>query len=301
MHPIDQIQIHFNPDQLFLLNICLGFLMFSVAIDIKIEDFQNVFKYPKKVLVGLISQLLLLPILTVILANFWPMPPSLALGVMLVAVCPGGNISNFATYLADGNTALSVTMTSIVTILAVVFTPLAFTFWSGFIAGTEALQASISVDFWKMMKTIITIIAIPLAIGMALNHYKNELVEKIKQPAKILSMLVFLAFVIVAFYQNYQIFLDYVSIVFFLVLVHNALAIATGYFFSKINGLPEYDRRAISIETGIQNSGLALILIFNFFDGLGGLALVAAWWGIWHMVSGFGMAMLWGRIPLSKK
>lgn len=298
MHPIDSIQINFNPDQLFLLNVCLGFLMFSVALDIKIADFKAVFSFPKKVIVGLISQLLLLPILTVILANLWSLPASLALGLMLVAVCPGGNISNFATHLAKGNTALSVTMTSIVTVSAVVLTPLAFSFWSSFIVGTESLQAHIQVDFLEMVKAITTIIVVPLIIGMALNHYRSDWTDILKRPAKALAMIIFLVFIVVAFYLNYQNFLDYVGVVFLLVLVHNGLAFLTGYFFAYANKLPEYDRRAIAIETGIQNSGLALILIFNFFDGLGGLALVAAWWGIWHMVSGFGMAMYWKRKAL---
>nr|HQU54884.1 bile acid:sodium symporter [Saprospiraceae bacterium] len=133
MIDVDSIRINFSQDQLTFMNICLGFLMFGVALDMTIDDFKRVIKFPKSTLVGLTSQLILLPILTILIIKVWGPAPSIALGMLLVGVCPGGNISNFATHLAKGNAALSVTMTSIVTLAAIFVTPFSFEGWAYFL------------------------------------------------------------------------------------------------------------------------------------------------------------------------
>lgn len=295
MEAIDSIRINFNPDQLILLNICLAFLMFGVALDIKISDFKYILKKPKIALIGLSSQLLLLPILTVLLARFFDPPSSVALGMVLIAACPGGNVSNFMVHLSKANAALSVMLTAITTISAVILTPIAFNFWSGFIPGTEALRATISVDTFDMIKTIIQLIFIPLILGMYINHQYESFAGKIRKGVKVFSILIFLSFVVFAMIGNYENIIDHVGKVFWIVLVHNSLGFLLGYSWSRLFKLKKRDARAISIETGIQNSGLGLILIFNFFDGIGGMAMITAWWGIWHLVSGFTLAMFWQR------
>ncbi|MFT5386205.1 MAG: BASS family bile acid:Na+ symporter, partial [Saprospiraceae bacterium] len=170
MEAIDVVRINFNPNQLTLLNICLAFLMFGVALDIKISDFKYILRHPKIAIIGLTSQLLLLPILTILLARFFNPPASIALGMVLIASCPGGNVSNFMVHLSKANAALSVMLTSISTISAIILTPIAFSFWSKFIPGTEALRESVYVDPIKMIITISQLIFIPLLIGMFINH-----------------------------------------------------------------------------------------------------------------------------------
>ena len=295
MEAIDAVRINFNPGQLTLLNICLAFLMFGVALDIKVSDFRYILKNPKMAAIGLTSQLLFLPILTILLARIFDPPASIALGMVLIASCPGGNVSNFMVHLSKANAALSVMLTSITTISAIILTPLAFSFWSTFIPGTEALGARISVDPLDMVKTIIQLIFIPLLIGMFINHRLEHFASKIKKGVKLFSIAIFFGFVIFAMVGNYQNVVNHVGKVFWIVLVHNGLGFCLGYFWSKLFKLKEKDARAISIETGIQNSGLGLILIFNFFDGIGGMAMITAWWGIWHLISGFGLAMWWSR------
>ena len=294
MDPIDSIKINFNPDQLLLLNVLLAFLMFGVALDLKLDNFKDLFQRPKAPLVGLSSQLILLPIITISLIFVFSPPTSIALGMLLVAACPGGNVSNFAVHLSGANAALSVLMTSITTLGAIIITPLYFTFLSPIVPGTASLQQSIYVSPLDMVSTIIQLILFPLALGMFFNYRLPTLTAKIRQPVKILSILIFLGFVVVAAYANLDIIINYIHIVFMIVLVHNGLALTTGYWFARMNQLPKNDARAISIETGIQNSGLGLILIFNFFNGLGGMAMIAAWWGIWHLISAFSLAMWWG-------
>jgi len=295
METIDTIRINFEEGQLFILNICLAFLMFGVALDIKISDFTAIFKRPKAPIIGLISQLILLPILTIGLIYLLQPPPSLALGMILISVCPGGNVSNFAVHLAGANAALSVMLTSIVTLSAIFVTPLYFGFWTNFIPGTEQFNSIIEVSPAKMMNTILTLVFLPLIIGMFLNHRYPSVTKRIEKPVRLLSILVFLCFVVFAIAGNYDNIVQYVHLVFFLVLIHNTLAFTMGYWFARLNRLPVYDAQAISIETGIQNSGLGLILIFNFFDGIGGMAMIAAWWGIWHLLSGFALATYWSK------
>ncbi|MCB0706542.1 MAG: bile acid:sodium symporter family protein [Saprospiraceae bacterium] len=295
MENIDLVRINFNEGQLLFLNLCLAFLMFGVALDIKLEDFRNIFKKPKAPIVGMISEYLLLPILTLILIAILKPMPSLAMGMILIAVCPGGSVSNFMVHLSKGNAALSVMLTSITTLAAIIITPLAFSFWSSLSPETASLRAEIIVEPQRMVSTIVQLVLIPVALGMAVNHYFAEFTRKIERPVRWLSILIFLGFVVFAVAGNYENIKAYLSIVFFLVLIHNGLSLAMGYGFARLNRLNERDSRAISIETGIQNTGLGLILVFNFFDGIGGMAMILAWWGVWHLISGFLLSLIWRK------
>lgn len=295
MSELDLVRINFNPEQLKLLNLILAFLMFGVALDISRKDFEYVAKAWPSVLVGLTSQLLLLPILTLGLIYVFHPPAGVAIGMILVSVCPGGNISNYMVHLAKGNTALSVTLTSIVTIGSIFLTPVGLYFWASFTYASDFLTQKISVEPREIINTVILLIAIPLFIGMIIRQLFPKFTEYIKSPIQKLSMIVFLGFVVVAIGSNTQNIIDHMYKVLLMVIAHNILALSTGYFFSKLLGRSEYDSRAICIETGIQNSGLALILIFNFFDGIGSMALIAGSWGIWHLVSGGVMGWYWGR------
>lgn len=294
---LDQIRIHFNPGQLAVLNFCLGFLMFGVALELRTTNFRIVLRYPKAVVAGLLSQWGLLPLLTILLIWLLQPPPSLALGMLLVAACPGGNVSNYAVHLGKGNTELSVVLTTISTIGAILITPLYFSWMSGWM---YAESRDVSVSAVQMMGSVVQLIAVPLVLGMGMRHYFPALTARVLQPVKWLSMLIFIGFVAVAVVANRENIGNYLHLVFLLVLIHNALALAGGYGLAKAFGLPAADARAIAIETGIQNSGLGLILIFNYFGGLGGMAMIAAWWGIWHLVSAFTLALVWRNAEQSR-
>ncbi len=295
MEAIDLVKINFNPEQLKLLNVCLAFLMFGVALDISRKDFLYVLKAWRSILVGLISQLVFLPVLTLILIYLFHPPVSVAVGMVLVSVCPGGNVSNFMVHLAKGNAALSVTLTSIVTLGATFLTPVGFYFWASFTYGEAFLNQELSVSPADILKTVITLIVIPLVIGMMFNTYLEALSKKIRKPVKTLSILIFIAFVVIAIFANLENIVEHVSKIILIVILHNGLALLMGYFFARLCRCSVYDARAISIETGIQNSGLALIIIFNFYDGLGGMALITACWGIWHLITGGLLSFYWSQ------
>ncbi|MEZ5043464.1 MAG: bile acid:sodium symporter family protein [Saprospiraceae bacterium] len=295
MDTIDSISINFNPQQLGLLNLCLGFLVFGVALDLKIVHFKALIREPKAAVVGILSQLLMLPILTLFLIFIFQPPISIALGMALVAACPGGNVSNYAVHLAQANTALSITLTAVSTLAAILVTPLYFVLLTRFIPGTETISSTLQLQPLDMLWTMVELIVIPLCIGMGMAHQWPGLTNRIHRVVKGLSMAIFLGFVVVAAFSNWENIVNYLHLVFLIVFVHNTVALLAGYGFAKINHLSEKDARTVAIETGIQNSGLGLILIFNFFDGLGGMAMIAAWWGIWHLVSAFTLAMWWSR------
>ncbi len=292
---IDSIKIHFSADNLLVLNICLALIMFGIALDMNLRDFKNLFKAPKPVIVGITAQLLIAPVVTLMLVYVFNPPPSVALGMIAISACPGGNNSNYSTHLAKGNTALAVTTTSL-SVLACIIT-LPFYIWLGakIISFGDRSGIAVSLGFTDMLKIVVTLILMPLAIGMYVGSIKNNRIEQFKKPFKIFSQILFFGLIIAAIISNFQNIVQYVQHVFLIVLVLNAAALASGYFFGKLNGLKEADCRALSFETGIHNVTLALIIIFNFFGGLGGMALVAAWYGIWDLITGFSLAMLWSR------
>ncbi len=295
METIDQVRINFSEDSLFVLNILLGFIMFGVALGIRKSHFSAMIKDPRSPILGVISQFILLPALTFLLVMLLRPTPSLALGMILVGACPGGNISNFMSSMAKGNAALSVGLTAIATLGAVLMTPINFSFYGGLYPGGAELLKDINIDLWKMLKTVLMLLGIPLVLGMTFADRFPKITAKINQPIKIFSFVIFLAFIGVAFFKNYDLFLEWIHAVILLVLLQNTLGFILGYSLPKLFKRPKKDCRSISIETGIQNSGLGLVLIFTFFDGLGGMTIVAAWWGIWHIISGLTLATFWAR------
>ncbi len=295
MQGIDLVHLNFNPQSLWALNAIIGLVMFGVALDLKATDFKAVLLMPKPVLIGLVAQFLLLPAFTFALVLLIKPAPSVALGMMLVAACPGGNLSNFLTHYARGNTALSITMTAVSTAVAIVMTPLNLSLWGGLNPETSRILKVVALDPLDMLLAVFLLLGLPMAVGMWVGWRYPGFVARVHKPVKTFSLLVFGLFVVGALAANWRYFIDYVGFVVFAVFLHNALALSTGYFTAQVAGLPERDRRAVSIEVGIQNSALGLILIFNFFDGLGGMAIVTAWWGVWHIVSGLTLGTFWSR------
>ena len=194
----------------------------------------------------------------------------------------------------EGESGIS--MSAVSTAAAMFMTPFNFGFWGAMVPGADTILAEISVTFWQMAQTIFILMLIPLVIGMFIRHRFTPLAEKLVQPMKTFSMIFFLVFVALALAGNWENFMGSISIVFFAVLLMNAFAILLGYFSATAFRLPESDRRAVALEVGIQNSGLGLILIFNFFGGLGGMAIIAGWWGIWHIITGYAIGYIWSRV-----
>lgn len=291
---IDAVQLNFSPQSLSALNWVIAIIMFGVALDIHWRDFQAVFSKPRAPLIGLFCQFVLLPAMACGLTILLKLQPSIALGVILIAACPGGNFSNFLTHFSGGNTALSVTMSSISTLASIVMTPLNIGFWGHVNPQTAPLLKSISIAPLDVLSTVFTILILPLLLGMFF-HYRWPLrADRLKKPFQNLSLIFLGVVIVLALKNNFSYFLDYIGLAAGVVFIVNSAALALGYGMARAAKLDVADAQAVSFEVGIQNAGFGLILIFNFFNGLGGMAIITAWWGIWHLISGVILA-LWFR------
>ena len=295
---IDQVRLNFNPQGLFIINAAIGLMMLGVALELKLDDFRRIFTAPKAPMIGLAAQFILLPAFTFLLTLILQPPPSIALGMILVAACPGGNLSNIITYLARGNCAVSVSMTAVSTAAAVFMTPFNLALWGSLNPATARILREVSLSPLDVFVNVFIILGLPLMAGLMISRYCPSLVVKVRKPFKIFSLIFFIGIVAAALIANWQNFINYVGLVFFAVLIHNALALNIGYWSGRFLGLDRQDTRAVSIEVGIQNSGLGLVLVFNFFEGLGGMAIITAWWGIWHIIAGLIAAFIFSRQPL---
>ena len=293
--PIDSIKINFDTEGLWILNIALAIIMFGVALSIKIDDFKLLIKKPKILFVGIFSQFFLLPALTFVAILIIKPHPSFALGMMMIAACPGGNISNFFSKMANGNAALSVSLTAFATLICIIMTPFNLQFYGGLYEPTNTILKTVELDPFSLFKLVLLILGVPLILGMLTNIYFEETAKKIEKKLKPFSMIIFLALIVIAVYDNLDIFLNYIHLVAGLVIFHNIGAYFIGFYTAKTFGLEKRDRKTISMETGIQNGGLGLLLIFQFFDGLGGMALLAAFWSIWDIFSGLVLAAFWTK------
>ena len=313
LESLSDLTINFGQGGTTIVNILLAFIMFGVALGIKLDTFKDVFKNPKSLIVGLVLQWVCLPALTTLLAilmNNW-ITPMIALGMILVSSCPGGNISNFMSSFAKGNVELSVSMTAITSAFATFITPLNFFLWGNLYYRTVSIAGDVPelvIPFLPMFGQVLILLGIPIVLGMLFAKYYPKATEKIMKPFQVLSIVVFFGMVIIAFAQNFQIFIDNIIYIFFIVLIHNACALGLGYGGGALFKRPAIDRRSLTIEVGIQNSGLGLVLLFNpvifppeiWHHQYGGMLLVTAWWGVWHIVSGLTVATGFRRSSINK-
>lgn len=295
---IDQVRLNFNPQGLMVINAAIGLMMLGVSLDLKLDDFKRILVSPKAPAIGLVAQFILLPALTFVLTLMLKPHPSMALGMILVAACPGGNLSNIMTYLAKGNCAVSISMTAISTLAAIVMTPLNLSVWGGLNPATADILRRVSLSPADVFVTVFVILGIPLIIGQILAHAFPSLADRVRRPFKIFSLAFFIVIICGALAANWDHFLSYVGAVMVAVFLHNALALNLGYWSGRLARLSERDARATCIEVGIQNSALGLVLVFNFFDGLGGMAILVAWWGVWHIIAGMTTAFIFTRRQL---
>lgn len=286
LQDIDQFQLDLGQGSEIGMAIALSVMMFSVALGLKPEHFIAIKKSPKAYLNGVMAQLLGLPALTLLLAHLLNPLPSVALGMILVACCPGGNVSNMLVLLARGDTALSVSLTATSSLAVAFITPLSILFWSSLYPPTANLLNEIDFDALGFLLQTSVILALPLLLGMLLLTYQSRLAHKIRQPLVILSTLVLLGIIITACARYWELFLVLGSLMIGLVALHNACAFLLGYLTGRLIGASDSQRRALTFEVGIQNSGLGIVILLTQMGGLGGTAAIAGLWGVWHILAG---------------
>lgn len=305
LNELDFVKLNFNQESVNLMNLAIAFIMFGVALSIRPEHFRTVFLNPKPVVIGSVAQYIMLPALTYLLILIIRPSTPVALGMILISACPGGNVSNLISSISKANITLSVSLTTITTIMSLIMTPFNFAFWGGLYARHSPLLVPISIDPVEMFRTVFLILGIPVILGMYVGIKFPKFAKRMDRPIQAASVIFFIGFIVAALAGNFSIFLKYIHLIFILVLLHNGLAFVSGYLLPKLFKVNETDCRTISIETGIQNSGLGLALIFNprIFPpelNLGGMAMVAAWWGIWHIIAGLAISIYWRKHPVTE-
>lgn len=295
MNDVDAITIAFEEGSLTTLRVVIGLILLGVALDTRVEDFRAALRRPGAIAVAVIAQFLLLPGITFLLTLLLGLRGSLALGLILVACCPPGNVSNILTHRAGGDVALSVSMTAVGNVLSIGLMPLNFAFWGGLHPTGQELLRRIEVSPLNMLAEVGLVIGIPFVIGLAVVTWWPRVAavgRRFVGPAAFLGLT---AIIVVGVANNWDVFVAYIGLVLLAVFLHDALALALGYGIGKAARLPVASVKATTFEVGIRNAGLGLLLVFTYFDGLGGMALVAAWWGIWDIIAGLAVAAVWKR------
>lgn len=293
---MSDIPIDFSATDLWLVNIAIALMMFGVSLGLTVDDFRRVREIPRAPVSGLVAQFLILPALTSAAVWAFSIPAELGLGMILVASCPGGTYSNVVTWLGKGSVGVSVTMTAISSVAATVMTPLNFALWGGINPRTRQILTEIAVSPLEVLALIIVVLAIPITAGMTVGHRFPDFARRAEPRARLLTLGLFLLVVALAFAKNMALFLDTVGTLVPIVVLHNAGALAIGFLTGILLGLSVPDRRAVTLEVGIQNSGLGLALAFTFMPHLGDAILVTALWGVWHLVAGLTLALVWSRL-----
>ncbi|TGM47141.1 bile acid:sodium symporter family protein [Leptospira biflexa] len=294
--------MNYNNDYQIVLGLVLALMIFGVALELRFIAFKAVLQRPVAAMSGLIGQVIILPWMTLLITLMLDLPAGIELGMLLVAASPGGNLSNIITHLGKGNTALSVSMTAVSSLFAIITLPLNFTLTANLNPVTHAMisgSGELRIDSLMIIKSMIVLLLVPLLLGMILGNFFTKFAHKITPFFKRVSSFAFLVFLIVAVGGNWKIFLENLGFVFIIVVFHNLIALLIGNLIARLFSQNESNKRAITIEVGMQNSGLALGLILTQFQAEPNMALVAAFWGIWHIISGLIIVMYWkGRPPV---
>jgi BASS family bile acid:Na+ symporter len=290
---IDDVVLNFTPGTLLILNVVLGLIMFGIALDTSVEDFKVVARKPKPFIIAILAQLIVLPAVTFALTLILPVTPSMALGMILVACCPPGNISQVLTHRSGGNVALSVSMTAVSNLLYIVALPLSVAFWGSLHPTARTLLTAVELNPWQMLLDIFLIIGLPFLVGLAIRARFASFAAKVQPFVKWFSLLALVGFIVAALAGNWAYFVAFLGVILVVVAIHDAVALAIGYGTAVVGGLGTRERKAMTFEVGIRNAGLGLGLVFTFFGGLGGMAIVAGWWGIWDIIAGLIVASLW--------
>lgn len=291
--------MNFDTTQLLLLNAIITVMMFGAALSLRPADFRRVLQAPRAPVIGLLAQFVALPALTAAAAWAAQVPGPLALAMILVASCPGGNFSNVMTWLARGDVAVSVSMTAISSLAASVMTPLNFALYGWLNPITRSLLTDIDLGGGLLLQLTLAVLALPLVLGMCTRHWLPAVADVLMRYLRWGSVGVLLLFVGIAFASNRAVFAEHFESIVLLAVLHNTSALLIGWLAAAAARLPDAARRAVTLEVGIQNTGLGLLVAFNFFPDQAAMVLLIAFWGVPHLISGLGLVWWWGRRPPS--
>ena len=254
-----------------ILPLALAFIMFTLGLGLSISNFSNVFKKPKNFLIGLISQLIFLPIVGLILVTIWPLPIEIAIGVMLIAAAPGGVTSNILTFFAKGDVALSVSLTAVMSLLSAISVPVVLAISLGIIGGSSLPE---SISLTGIALSMFLIVTLPVLLGMGVRSFLNSLTLKIEKSARFISTLLFVLVLLGAILAERENVVSYFAQTGLVVLTLNILMMLIAFYWSGFFGTGISQKKAIAIECGLQNGTLAIFVGTTVFGG--GLYIIPA-------------------------
>ena len=281
--------------QQLVLSLVLATMVFSVALELRVDDFRRVAQAPRAVIVGLVPQFVLLPGATWLATLVLDLPANVEAAMILVACCPGGSLSNVITHYGRGNTALSVSISAVAAVMALFLTPFNFTWMVSTNPATAAWLRQLDIDASAIWWSLLALLALPMALGLLCSHRLPALTARIRKPLGTFSLIALLAFIVLGLVKERQLLNVELLPQLLIVVLHNGAGLLLGYAAAMAFRVAERDRRAIMIEGGMQNSGLALGIIAVQFNADLGMVIIASLWGMWHIVSGLTLAVLWRR------
>ena len=278
-----------------VLSLVLMVMVFSVALELRLQDFQLVAQTPRAVIGGLVPQFILLPVGTWLATLALDLPPNIEAAMILVACCPGGSLSNYVTHYGRGNAALSVSISAVAALLALLLTPFNFTWMVASNPVTAAWLRRLDIDASAIWWSLLLLLAIPMTLGLLFGQRWPALTQKLRKPLANFSLLALFAFIAIGLWRERHLLNAQILPQLGLVIAHNAAGLTLGFLAAWAFRLSERDTRAVVIEGGMQNSGLALGIIAVQFNADLGMVIIASLWGIWHIVSGLSLATTWRR------
>jgi len=290
---LDNFQLDLGSTSEIGMAITLAVMMFAVALGLRPVHFTFFKTDPKLYLTGVAAQIIGLPLLTLFFCFIVNPHPSVALGMILISCCPGGNTSNLIALFARANTALSVSLTATSSVMAAFITPISILFWSSLYPPTRTLLFDINIDEASFLAQTLIILALPLLIGMLVRHFIPKVADTLQTPLAILSGFGLFVIILVASTRFFSIFIALGAGLFILVIAHNLCAFGLGYISARLINADKASRRALTIEVGIQNAGLGIVILLTQLGGVGGAGAVAGLWGVWHLIGGSALAGFW--------
>jgi BASS family bile acid:Na+ symporter len=278
-----------------VLSAVLMLMVFAVALDLTVADFRRVLAIPKLVGIGLLPQFLWLPVVTWLATLALDLPAPLEAAMLLVAACPGGSMSNVITHLGRGNTALSVSLSAVSGVLAIFLTPFNFSWTMASNPATADWLRSLALSPLNILASLLILLALPMLAGLLLARHRPHWAIRWRRPLRHVSLLALATFIVLGLYRDRALLNAAILLPFAIVVLHNGLGFLLGDLTARGFQLQAPERRAITVEAGMQNAGLALGIIALQFDGELGMVVLASLWGIWHLISGLTLAWLWRR------
>ena len=292
---IDALRLELADGFQLAVKVVVAIFLFGIALDTRLADFRDVVRRPVVIGAGLVAQFVAMPVLTVLLTVALDVRGSVAIGMILVVCCPAGNFSNILTYRARGDVALSISLTTASNVLAVLVTPLAIAFWCGLSPAADDLLREVSIDALDMATEVALLIGLPFVAGLAVARRWPAVSAGARRYVEPAALVLLLLIVVAGTAGQVGRYAEYVGAVALAITLQNAVSLAVGYGAGRALRLPARGVRTMTFELGVRNTGLALVLALGFFADLGGVALVAALWGLWDVTTGLVLATWWKR------